>query len=65
MDRASHFSSEERSGDDEDESRMLEDKLRPISGLRNHLKRNMSATQTSRYPPFDFIKDSDKIDKRD
>ena len=57
MDRACHFNEEEM------ENRLLENKLRPISGIRNHLKRNMSASLSNRFPTFDFIKDTDIIQR--
>ena len=57
MDRACHFNEEEL------ENRLLENKLRPISGIRNHLKRNMSSALTQRLPAFDFIKDTDIIQR--
>ena len=57
MDRACHFNEEEM------ENRLLENKLRPISGIRNHLKRNMSASLSNRFPTFDFVKDTDIIQR--
>ena len=55
MDRASHISSQQLNAS------CLEHSLRPISGVRNHLRRNLSHSQSRR--GFDAIKDTDFIDR--
>lgn len=53
MDKVSHIN------DDNIECKFLESKLRPISGLRNHLKRNISTNEAD----LDIIKDTDIIQR--
>jgi hypothetical protein len=53
MDRTSHLNSEQF------KDLCLEHQLRPISGLRNHLRRNLSSRQLN----FDLIKETDFIDR--
>lgn len=53
MDKVSHLNAEQV------ENETLENSLRPISGIRNHIKRNLLGNQTE----IDIIKDTDLIER--
>ncbi len=57
MDRASHINP------DQIDCKELETKLRPISGIRNHIKRNLTSAQQRSKTSFDIVKDTDVIQR--